>query len=211
MVWDDSEKVKKSKFCQRSLDKASEVLAGLHAVNPKLVFSKSQLIDVCRQLYDKNAHLATWKMEEKWVCGWIDQMKNRLSNLCHAVAQGEAKAKPPKWVADLPWNVAEGEQPSAEAKGKAAEEPAPATGKTAGSDKTSGAAESDDMKYMRGWHRQFRTAWRVPQKKSKLGSKTTVVGRTRSSAQGWRSQMTWSLPIGRMATAGRSVEWLLQM
>ena len=59
LVWDDSEKVKKSKFCQRSLDKASEVLAGLHAVNPKLVFSKSQLIDVCRQLYDKNAHLAT--------------------------------------------------------------------------------------------------------------------------------------------------------
>ncbi len=82
-----------------------------------------------------------WRVSDDHLKGYLSTMTNRIANLCHHVKQAEAKNPGPKWLKQLPWNSTPGEV-DAEVPGTAEE----------------------SAKYIYGWDREFKKAWRAEQR-----------------------------------------------
>ena len=98
LVYDESAQVSEAKLHKGNVVKHVALLTALHEHSPSLVFTRSVVSAVLKQL------LVQFGLSQDSSKDWLDTKTNRLQNLCRTVSQSLRKNPRSEFAATFPWS-----------------------------------------------------------------------------------------------------------
>ena len=101
LKYSEENKLSEAKVHRDLILKHAEIVASVRAKDSNRSLKKSVVTEAFKKAIDVFGE--GWSMTEPAKQDWIECMSVRLRNLCAVIKDNETRAKPPEWVALLPW------------------------------------------------------------------------------------------------------------